>query len=190
MTTTPLVLAPVLVGAKPGVFTSMLGRHAPSTQPAAFLWPSTRQLTGEQEQALVGMGHLNPSSLAAVLDADGYGSTAALHTCAQTVWQRLRTLSKDMWHARSGFASWRWWVLRDGFVGMPYVVRDVFLPKAAWGDLPLPESHTGVPILVMDGAGDSAHARLATTARLVEDFTLVCGRDFPYTSVSSPLWLP
>jgi hypothetical protein len=190
MSTSTLVLTPVLITPTPGVFTAMQGRRVPTGTPAAFMWPKACRLKPDQEQTLVAMGHLNPSALAAILDVDGYGATSSLHTCAQTVWQKLRGLSKDMWQARTDIGSWRWWVLRDGLVGMPYVVRDVFLPRHAWGDVPLPQGHTGVPILLMQAAPDTAHARLATTARLVEDFTIVCGRDFPYTAVSSPLWLP
>lgn len=190
MSTTHLVLTPVLLQTQKDIPTSMPGRHELAPAPAAFLWPQSCRLKEDQEQALVGMGHLNPSALATILDVDGYGSTSSLHTAAQTVWQSLRSLSKDMWQARTDIGSWRWWVLRDGLVGMPYVVRDMFLPRQAWGDFPLPEGHTGVPVLLVGQAPDSAHARLATMSRVVEDFSIVCGRDFPYTSLSTPLWMP
>lgn len=190
-----LTLVPLLFCPAPGVFTALLGdEHRKVDTPGAFLFPSKPLLDAADMAAVVALGHTNPQTIAAVFDKDGYGHTASLHPCGKAVsnWvQRVgtHTPERPFWGDRTMVTSWRWWVLRDGFVGLPYTDRAAFLETSLWANHGLPEGSFGVPVAALPGLDATAHIRLATASRVAADFALAVARDFPHARVLPPQWL-
>jgi hypothetical protein len=166
----------------------------PGPKPAALACTGTHALSLAETSALERMGYQDPFRVHTLFtpDGGGYDHTAALHRAAKLVEERLvKPSNAASWDARGLLRAWRWWALRDGFVGLPFERMHRFLPKSYWpaGCRPSLPENQGVLVLVLPDRAGSAHRRLAAQGRLLDDLALAIAQDAPHTRVVDTHWI-